>query len=612
MIIKLMERPASSLKNILSYNEKEIRGSKYGELLATNVFGDTVDDRYESFISCIDKEKAKPIFHIPIRLAPGENLSNGQFEELAQIYMDRMGMGEDKFPYQVVRHHDVEEGEHIHLVISKTAFDGSYYSKPFYKKISSKVRQDLEVQFGLKQLAPKPNYSKDASLNELNMQLFSGQKTNKSFLSQSINEILNSNPGQNGIRIDEFVKNCHNKNIYPIFNLQNNGEKVAGISFVVISEDKNQTFKGSAVNLSWNQLANKIKVYQEDRNYLCQVNSIAFDKSVHIEQDHPYDEKQLKESLTKIASQGGVSFDAIESIQRMKFKGKLKQTVNTFINQHSKGTNSISTKFFCDKLLEHKLSNQEHFLFKWEKGNKISNPDIHLQAIRFLKGHHSNGSALSWIVRYQSGLSKLPFESYLSAFEYSKSQKSFNAMIESQKKLKEHFCKKFDLVGNAKLRLINTPVPPEGITLMKELVEDKGSRNDAFKLVDRIEHGYSSFLKIKLAEILVHSGASPRTADNLYSKFIFNIEKNNLDHRLLHRVYGLTQDRRVIGELAKSKEIDYFFKTDKQSYNSYSHANQDTFLSQFFTKLGSLASNACYEPDVVLESTKRKRRFRIS
>lgn len=612
MIIKIMERPASSLRNILSYNEKEIGGSKYGELLATNVFGDTVDDRYESFISCIDKEKTKPIFHIPIRLAPGENLSNGQFEELAQIYMDRMGMGEDKFPYQVIRHHDVEDGEHIHLVISKTAFDGSYYSKPFYKKISNKVRQDLEVQFGLQQVGHKSNYSRDVSLNELNMQLFSGQKTNKSFLSQSINEILNTNPEQNCIRIDEFVKRCHDKNIFPIFNLQNKGEKVTGVSFTVITENRSQTFKGSAVNLSWNQIADKIKVYQEDSNYLSQANSIAFDKSVHIEQDHPYDEKQLKESLTKIASQDGVPSDVIESINRMKFKGKLKGTVNTFINQHSKGTNTISLTFFCEKLLEHKLSVQEHILFKWEQVNRINNSSLHSQAISFLKEHDSGGNALSWIVRYQSGLNKLPFESYLSAFEYSKSQKSFNTMIENQKQFKEHFCKNFKLDGNAKLRLMNTPVPPKEFTLMKELIENRGSRSDALKLMDRIEQGYSSFLKIKLAEILVHSGVSPKTAENLYGKFIFGMEKNNLDHRLLQRVYGLTQDRRVISELVKSKEIDHFFKTDKQNYNGYSHTSQDAFLSQFFTKLGSLASNACYEPDVVPESSKRKRRFRIS
>ena len=58
------------------------------------------------------------VSHMSLRLAPGEHLTDEQFQAIAADYLSALGYGD--CPYFVVRHTDANS-EHIHIVVSRIA-----------------------------------------------------------------------------------------------------------------------------------------------------------------------------------------------------------------------------------------------------------------------------------------------------------------------------------------------------------------------------------------------------------------------------------------------------------------------------------------------------------
>lgn len=605
MIAKILERPYSAILNTFEYNEKEkSEEEKYGELLSTNLFGDTAEERYREFKNYIDKELKNPMYHIFLRLPKGEHLSNEQFDELGHKYMDRLGLGEDKHPYQIVRHYDVEDGEHIHIIVSKTNFEGERFDDSKYKIKSNRIRKELEEEYGLSHI--KENSKKiDRSLNEINMFAFNGKVSSKQILINSLDEVMKEVKETEKIGIDRFVEALKEKNIYPIFNLQNEGEKISGISFFVESPYGSHTFKGSQVKHTWNDLKGKIDVMPEDKTYLNTVNSISIGKSTNSTIESDKDEKGVKTELERLLQREGVERAKIDSINGIKLDPKIKKSMALFLKQNEKGTNSISIKTFSEQLIDLKLSKQEYSLFIWEKNKGIKDARIHSQAYYFLKENEASKESFFWVMRYPPAVANLGFKQYLNAYSFNQERNDFANHITEQQGLKEKFCKIYGVEGNSQKRFFNTPLPRKEFEILKSIIDKKEERGEALAFMHKNIEGYSSFLRVKIGEMCAHTGASPNTAKMIYSKFVFNLEKNDLDYKVLGRMYGITKKYKP-SEIAVM-DLNNLFSPRKE--NTFDYSGGNNFFKEMFTFLSSLHKPS-YEDRDVSEKEKQRRRRR--
>ncbi|PWJ90637.1 relaxase/mobilization nuclease-like protein [Flavobacterium araucananum] len=93
-----------------------------------------------------NRKTEKPILHISINPDPKDNVSDSDFEKIAQEYMNQMGY-EDQ-PFVVFKHTDIER-THIHIVSVCVDAEGRKISDKFEKRRSMDVCRALEKQYNL-------------------------------------------------------------------------------------------------------------------------------------------------------------------------------------------------------------------------------------------------------------------------------------------------------------------------------------------------------------------------------------------------------------------------------------------------------------------------------
>lgn len=91
----------------------------------------------------------KPVLHLSLRLAPGENLSKAQLSEMGMSVAEEFGVGDHQ--YICVLHKDTKE-QHIHIAANRVGFDGKAAKDGnSYKRMSALCRK-LEKQYGLQEV----------------------------------------------------------------------------------------------------------------------------------------------------------------------------------------------------------------------------------------------------------------------------------------------------------------------------------------------------------------------------------------------------------------------------------------------------------------------------
>ncbi len=142
-----------NLYGAISYNQKKI-DSENGQVLLLNKIPETLDNIYsanylhqcfEPYLSANIRTE-KPVRHISLNPDPADKVSDAQFMEMAQEYMERMGYG--KQPYIVFKHTDIERS-HIHIVTVCVGIDGKKISDSYDHPQSMAICRDLEQQYNL-------------------------------------------------------------------------------------------------------------------------------------------------------------------------------------------------------------------------------------------------------------------------------------------------------------------------------------------------------------------------------------------------------------------------------------------------------------------------------
>lgn len=137
----------------LFYNQEKVNKGQ-ACILATQIIREPVDGNFH--ISVMSEEflrwmpahfrTEKPVIHISLNPHEDDNLSDEQFSEIAQKYLEQMGYGEQ--PYIVFKHTDIQR-EHIHIVSLQVDSMGKKIKDSKRNERSVAITEALEKEYGL-------------------------------------------------------------------------------------------------------------------------------------------------------------------------------------------------------------------------------------------------------------------------------------------------------------------------------------------------------------------------------------------------------------------------------------------------------------------------------
>ena len=190
----------SSLHGALSYNQEKVKEEQAKILFSNRVIlnRDGSVNMYlanQSFAPYLDANKntEKPVLHISINPHPDDKVSDEMYSEIAQTYMQKMGLGDQ--PYLVYKHEDLDR-QHIHIVTVNVDENGKKIrdSNNFYQ--SKKITRELEKTYNLHTAEKKKQSEELPTLKRVDYQSGNVKKQIanttkaliKSYRFQSVNE----------------------------------------------------------------------------------------------------------------------------------------------------------------------------------------------------------------------------------------------------------------------------------------------------------------------------------------------------------------------------------------------------------------------------------------
>jgi hypothetical protein len=121
---------------------------KGGEKIGGNMLGMTPRELSTEFgLSRNQKDCKRPVWHSSLRLPKGDTLTREKWNEVAHLYMSRIGFDPDH--QFAVFLHDDSRGQHIHVVASRISLSGKLYYGQNENLISTKIIHELEKRFSL-------------------------------------------------------------------------------------------------------------------------------------------------------------------------------------------------------------------------------------------------------------------------------------------------------------------------------------------------------------------------------------------------------------------------------------------------------------------------------
>ncbi len=143
----------SKIYGVLLYNHSKVLQDN-GQILHMNNMLETPDGNYTngqllaSFVPYLaaNKNTEKTAIHISLNPDPGDIVSDDDFINIANEYMNKMGYANQ--PYVVFKHNDIDR-THIHIVSTTVDENGIKISDVFEKKRSMEICRQIEKKYHL-------------------------------------------------------------------------------------------------------------------------------------------------------------------------------------------------------------------------------------------------------------------------------------------------------------------------------------------------------------------------------------------------------------------------------------------------------------------------------
>jgi hypothetical protein len=211
--------------------------------------------REVSAIRKLNPRAKKVISHISLSLPPGESLSNEQWAEIAEKYIQRMGY--ENCAWIAAKHNDTAH-EHIHIALVRIDMaTGKVVKNSWDYRRGEAIVRELEKEYGLS--SPNENKrSRRMNRNEINKTLRTGELSHRQIIAEAIDKAL-----ETPCTLEEFIDRLEVAGVGVKLNIARTG-KISGISF----DYDGHVFKGSSIgkSYSFSKLARNI-IYEQDRLY---------------------------------------------------------------------------------------------------------------------------------------------------------------------------------------------------------------------------------------------------------------------------------------------------------------------------------------------------------
>lgn len=163
----------ASLYGALNYNHEKVENGTAEILSGNRMISDRLglpseDIRlallsFENYLLA-NRNTEKPVLHIALSPAPEDKLTDEQLAELAQMYMQKMGYGDQ--PYIAYKHGDTHN-THIHIVSVCVDEEGRKINDSFEHRRSMTACRELEIDFGLRNGADMEERNPKAELKKI-------------------------------------------------------------------------------------------------------------------------------------------------------------------------------------------------------------------------------------------------------------------------------------------------------------------------------------------------------------------------------------------------------------------------------------------------------------
>ncbi len=185
-----------SIHRIVNYNENKVKEGVAECISAANYPKDadtlSLKNKLNRLINqaALNTNVSRNSVHVSLNFDPSENHSQEKLEAIANVYMERIGFGNQ--PYLVYQHHDAGH-PHIHIVSIKVGEDGSRIAtQNIGRNQSEKARKEIEIEFGLVK-AEDSKRLKQYQLKPFNAEkILYGKSETKRAISNVLNEVLHS------------------------------------------------------------------------------------------------------------------------------------------------------------------------------------------------------------------------------------------------------------------------------------------------------------------------------------------------------------------------------------------------------------------------------------
>ncbi len=142
-----------SIEAALNYNEKKVQKGAAECLHAANYLSEPKNMNFYQklngfeMLNNLNSRATTKTIHISLNFDPSEKLSNDKLIEVANVYMEKIGFGQQ--PFLVYKHQDAGH-PHIHIVSTTIKEDGSRINThDIGRNQSEKARKEIEQQYGL-------------------------------------------------------------------------------------------------------------------------------------------------------------------------------------------------------------------------------------------------------------------------------------------------------------------------------------------------------------------------------------------------------------------------------------------------------------------------------
>lgn len=187
-------KTSNSVQRILNYNEIKVKEGKAECISAIN-FPLELDRlnftlKLNRFIkqASLNENVKRNAVHISLNFDPSENHSKEKFNEIAKVYMDKIGFG--KQPYLVYQHYDAGH-PHLHVITNNIQRDGKRIDLHLLGiRKSEPARKEIEETFGLVKAEGRKTTEQFSLQSIANRKVEYGKAESKKAINGVLNKVL--------------------------------------------------------------------------------------------------------------------------------------------------------------------------------------------------------------------------------------------------------------------------------------------------------------------------------------------------------------------------------------------------------------------------------------